>query len=246
MSKFCVVIPTYNEIDNIESIVTRVRTAVPAATVLVVDDNSPDGTGERASQLAERDDNIFILNRAEKQGLGEAYRAGFRWALDNGVDFVAEIDADGSHDPAELPIMFDIAQRTHSDVVLGARWIAGGRVMGWSAIRQLISRCGNIYAQRVLSSSSHDLTAGFRILSRRALKEIDRVHTTSNGYCFQVEVVHKLERAGFPITEHPITFVEREHGVSKMHAGIVWEALYRITVWGIEQRRQKRQGRSGQ
>ncbi len=237
MANFCVVIPTYNEIDNIDSIVDRVRRAVPDATVLVVDDNSPDGTGERASQLAETDNHVFTLHRAEKSGLGDAYRAGFRWALDTDADYVAEIDADGSHDPAELPVMFDLAQRTGSDVVLGSRWIQGGHVVGWSAIRQMISRFGNFYARRVLLSASHDLTAGFRVLSRRALLEIERVHTTSNGYCFQIEVVHKLEKAGFSVTEHPITFVERERGVSKMHSGIVVEALYRITLWGLEQRR---------
>ncbi len=228
-----VIVPTYNELLNIDGILTRIHAAVPDAQVLVVDDDSPDGTGHHVARRSEHDTWIRVVHRTEKSGLGAAYREGFSIALDMGADYVAEIDADGSHNPADLTALFGIAESRSAGLVLGSRWISGGSVQGWSALRRAISRIGNSYSRVALKSRVHDLTAGFRVLSRDALLELDRAHTASNGYCFQVEVTHTLERAGFTIIEHPITFIERAQGVSKMHSGIVGEALIRITAWGI-------------
>lgn len=229
-----VILPTFNELDNIESILDRIHHTVPDAHIVVVDDNSPDGTGIWATERAATDSRITVLSRSQKSGLGAAYRDGFRHALEHGADFVAEIDADGSHDPSELDTMFELAELRSAGLVIGSRWIPGGAVVGWSLVRQAISRAGNAYAKFALRSGVHDMTAGFRVLSRSALEELQRATTASNGYSFQVEVTHKLETAGFTIIEHPILFRERALGVSKMHTGIVVEALYLITRWGCE------------
>jgi len=226
-----VIVPTYNELDSLESIVHRIRAAVPAADLLVVDDASPDGTGVLADRLASVDPAITVLHREGKDGLGRAYLAGFDHALARGYTHIVEIDADGSHDPAELPAMLDLART--ADLVIGSRWVAGGAVRNWPWLRQAISRAGNAYSRAVLRSRIRDITAGYRVFSANALRSLHLDDVSSQGYCFQVELAWRLERAGRTVVEHPITFVERENGQSKMHLGIVLEALLRVTVWGM-------------
>ena len=230
--KTLIIVPTYNEIDGLERIVNRIREAVPAADLLIVDDSSPDGTGALADRLAAGDDAIRVLHRADKDGLGQAYLAGFQVAIDDGYDFVVEMDADGSHDPASLPAMIALAA-DGADLVIGSRWVAGGSVVNWPPLRKAISRTGNWYSRVMLRSRIRDITAGFRVFRAEALKDLDLRAISSQGYCFQVEMAWRLERTGHRIAEHPITFVERETGQSKMHAGIVVEALLRVTAWGI-------------
>ncbi len=226
-----VIVPTYNEIDSLESIVTRLRAAVPGADLLVVDDASPDGTGALADRLASSDTAIRVLHRTAKDGLGRAYLAGFERALHDGFEYIVEIDADGSHDPAELPRMLELAR--HADLVIGSRWVTGGAVRNWPWLRRAISRAGNAYSRAVLRSRIRDITAGYRVFTADALRSLQLDDVSSQGYCFQVELAWRLERAGRTVVEHPITFVERENGRSKMHLGIVVEALFRVTVWGI-------------
>jgi dolichol-phosphate mannosyltransferase len=230
-----VILPTYNEIESLPTLLGRLRQSLPEADVLVVDDSSPDGTGELAERLAAGDPGVSVLHRQAKQGLGLAYIAGFERALSEGYSHVVEIDADGSHDPSELPAMLARA-RAGAALVIGSRWVPGGRVQNWPWIRQGISRTGNSYARFVLRSRVRDLTSGFRVFSAEALRSLDLLSVSSQGYCFQVELAWKLERAGNSVVEHPIVFVEREAGRSKMHLGIVVEALLRVTVWGFTSR----------
>lgn len=232
MVETLIIVPTYNEIDGLERIVTRIRAAVPAADLLIVDDSSPDGTGELADRLASADPAIRVLHRAGKEGLGQAYLAGFEVALSGGYEFVIEMDADGSHDPQSLPAMIALA-RDGADLVIGSRWIEGGSVVNWPALRKAISRAGNWYSGVMLRSRIRDITAGFRVFRASALRDLDLKAISSQGYCFQVEMAWRLERTGHRVAEHPITFVERETGQSKMHTGIVVEALLRVTTWGI-------------
>jgi dolichol-phosphate mannosyltransferase len=232
MRSAIVVMPTYNEIENISTIVGRLRQAVPLAHVLIVDDSSPDGTGERAEELAASDPGVSVLHRRKKEGLGKAYLAGFALALERGYDFIVEIDADGSHDPAELPAMIALAA-AGNDLVIGSRWVEGGAVENWPWFRYSISRAGNGYARAILGSAIRDLTAGYRVFRSQALRELGLDGVSSQGYCFQVEMAWSLERAGYRVIEHPITFVERSTGRSKMHTGIVAEALFRVTGWGL-------------
>ncbi|MFM6968622.1 MAG: polyprenol monophosphomannose synthase [Microbacteriaceae bacterium] len=232
MTKALVVIPTYNERENLESIVSRLR-AQSTVDILIVDDNSPDGTGGLADSLAATVDGVNAVNRPHKQGLGPAYIAGFEWAFERGYELVAEMDADGSHDPAVVPVLIEIAATTGAELVIGSRWVRGGRIEGWSRIREAISRTGNTYARFALGSRVHDLTAGFRVIRTDTLRALDLSSISSSGYCFQIEVAHRIEQSGGTIIEHPITFREREAGVSKMNVGIVVEALARITGWGI-------------
>ncbi|MBG6107919.1 polyprenol monophosphomannose synthase [Frigoribacterium sp. CG_9.8] len=232
MAEALIILPTYNEIESLEMILGRIRQSVPQADVLVVDDSSPDGTGRLADQLAATDPGLSVLHRAEKDGLGRAYLAGFAHALDNGYLYVIEMDADGSHDPSVLPAMLSLAAGD-ADLVIGSRWVSGGSVRNWPWIRQVISRAGNVYCRIVLRSNIHDITAGFRVYRADALRWLDLSAVSSQGYCFQVELAWRLERAGKIVVEHPIVFIERAAGRSKMHAGIVLEALLRVTLWGI-------------
>lgn len=232
MADTLIIVPTYNEIEGLQRIATRIRRTVPDADLLIVDDSSPDGTGDLADRLAERDPGIAVLHRAGKDGLGQAYLAGFEVALRGGYDFVVEMDADGSHDPESLPAMIALA-RGGADLVIGSRWVEGGSVVNWPAVRKLISRVGNWYSGVMLRSSIRDITAGFRVLRAAALRDLDLHAISSQGYCFQVEMAWRLERTGHRVAEHPITFREREVGQSKMHTGIVVEALLRVTAWGI-------------
>jgi dolichol-phosphate mannosyltransferase len=234
-----VIVPTYNEIGNLAAVLGRLRQAVPAADVLVVDDASPDGTGALADTLAAEDPGVSVWHRSVKEGLGRAYVGSFERALAAGYSFIVEMDADGSHDPAELPAML-AAAASGADLVLGSRWVPGGAVRNWPWIRQAISRAGNAYARIVLGSDVHDLTSGFRVFRATALRAVDLSTVSSQGYCFQVELAWRLERQGAQIVEHPITFVERAVGRSKMHAGIVAEALLRVTGWGLMKRRRFR------
>lgn len=233
-----VIVPTYNEAASLATIVGRLRQFVPSADILVVDDASPDGTGEIAEELAAGDPAITVLHRPRKDGLGLAYLAGFRRGLDAGYRFLVEIDADGSHDPADLVAMLALAAED-ADLVLGSRWVSGGAVVNWPWPRRAISRVGNAYARRMLGSAVRDLTSGFRVFRASALRGVELGSVASQGYCFQIELAWTLERAGLAVVEHPITFVERAAGRSKMHLGIVLEALARVTVWGLGRRRRR-------
>ena len=232
VSEVLVVVPTYNEADSLPGLIGRLRQSVPQADVLIVDDSSPDGTGDLADRLALEDGAVTVLHRSKKEGLGRAYLAGFQHGLDNGYHYLVEIDADGSHDPAELPTMLELAENG-ADLVIGSRWVAGGAVPNWPWPRRAISRLGNSYARVMLRSQLRDLTAGFRVFRAEALRSIDLASVSSQGYCFQVELAWNLERSGRTVIEHPITFIERTVGRSKMHLGIVVEALLRVTVWGV-------------
>lgn len=235
MADVLVVLPTYNEVDNLAVILGRLRQSVPQADVLVVDDSSPDGTGQLADALAAADPGVTVLHRPVRTGLGPAYLAGFGRALERGYTFIAQIDADGSHDPAELPRMLAIAAGG-GDLVLGSRWVPGGSVRNWPWIRRAISRAGNSYARTMLGSRVRDLTSGFRVIRADALATLDLASVASQGYCFQVELAWRLESAGHDVIEHPILFVERAVGRSKMHLGIALEALCRVTAWGVRRR----------
>jgi dolichol-phosphate mannosyltransferase len=227
-----IVVPTYNERESLSGVVSRIRAAMPDADVLVVDDASPDGTGAIADALAKNDSAISVLHRAGKDGLGKAYLAGFERAFTGNYSYVAEIDADGSHDPAELPAMLALAV-AGADLVIGSRWVPGGSVLNWPRSRQAISRVGNWYSRVMLRSQIRDITAGFRVFRTAVLERLELDDVASQGYCFQVEMAWRLERAGGRVVEHPITFVERARGRSKMHLGIVVEALLRVTGWGL-------------
>jgi apolipoprotein N-acyltransferase len=234
VGRVLVVVPTYNEADNIAEIVGRVRRAVPAVDVLVADDNSPDGTGAVADELAGADERVHVLHRAGKQGLGAAYVAGFGWAREHGYDAVVEMDADGSHAPEELARLLDAAR--DADVVLGSRWVAGGRVVDWPLRRLLLSRGGNLYTRLALGMPLRDATGGYRVYRMAVLDKIDIESVASQGYCFQVDLAWRAYRNGFRVVEVPITFAERQRGTSKMSSAVVREALWRVTVWGTRAR----------
>jgi dolichol-phosphate mannosyltransferase len=229
-----VIIPTYNERENLELIISRVRAAVPGAAVLVVDDGSPDGTGELADDLARGDERIRVLHRAAKSGLGSAYLAGFAWALQRDFGVLVEMDADGSHDPAELPAL--LAALADADLVLGSRWVPGGTVANWPRSRQILSRGGNAYARLMLGIEARDLTGGYRAYRADTLRAIDLETVESQGYCFQVDLARRAFRAGLTVAEVPITFTERTRGASKMSRAIIVEALWRVTRWGLAAR----------
>jgi dolichol-phosphate mannosyltransferase len=236
VGRVLVVIPTYNEADNIRSITERVRRAVPSVDILVADDNSPDGTGRIADELTDADDHIFVLHRAGKEGLGAAYKAGFAWAKNKGYDAVVEMDADGSHAPEELPLLLD--QLRDHDAVLGTRYIAGGSVHNWPMRRLLLSRGGNIYIRMALGMPFRDATGGYRAYRMPILDAINVDTVASTGYSFQVELAWRAYRQGYRVTEVPITFTEREHGVSKMSGNIFKEQLLRVTTWGLQARKE--------
>jgi dolichol-phosphate mannosyltransferase len=230
-----VIVPTFNEILNLELILNRIRAAAPEADILIVDDASPDGTGALADQVAAELNGVSVLHRPAKNGLGVAYLAGFERGLSDGYSYIVEIDADGSHDPAELPQMIEQA-RAGADLVIGSRRVPGGAVANWPWFRRAISGAANGYARFILRSKIRDLTAGYRVFRAAALRSLDLRNVSSQGYCFQIELAWRLERAGATIVEHPITFVERENGHSKMRFAIVVEALWRVTAWGFKRR----------
>jgi dolichol-phosphate mannosyltransferase len=223
------ILPTYNEAENIEAFVEAARAKLPAsAEVLVVDDSSPDGTGAIAERLAERHQNVSVLHRQVKEGLGPAYIAGFRRALAGGAGLVLEMDSDFSHDPAYLPRLLEAAGR--ADVVLGSRYVAGGGVSDWGPLRRAISRGGSAYARLILGVDVADLTGGFKCFRREVLEAIDLDSIQARGYAFQVEMTYRAIRAGFRVVEVPIVFRDRRVGASKMDRSIVAEALWRVPL----------------
>jgi dolichol-phosphate mannosyltransferase len=234
LGRVLVVIPTYNEAANLERVVGRLRAAVPEADALVVDDGSPDGTGDLADRLAAADPSIHVMHRPEKAGLGAAYVAGFRWAAAAGYDVAVEMDADGSHAPEELPRL--LAALRGADLVIGSRWVPGGEVRNWPLSRELLSRGASLYSRVLLRYPVRDTTAGYRAYRRAVLDELELDEVASQGYCFQIDLGWKTWRAGFRVVEVPITFTEREVGQSKMSRSIVTEALWRVAVWGLTSR----------
>lgn len=235
LGRVVMVVPTFNEADNLTWLIGRLRAAEPSVDVLVVDDNSPDGTGSLADELAAADPAVHVLHRAAKGGLGAAYLAGFAWALDAGYDVVGEMDADGSHQPEQLHRLLEAL--LEADLVIGSRWIPGGSVVNWPVRREMLSRGGNLYVRLLLGIAVRDATAGFRVFRRSALEKIDLPSVQSTGYVFQTDLVTRCLRAGLTVREVPIEFVERERGDSKMSGSVATESLRRITRWGLRERR---------
>lgn len=226
-----VIVPTYNEIDNLLTAVSGARVALPHADVLVVDDASPDGTGLLADEIAATDPQVHVLHRPGKQGLGAAYKDAFGWALRHGYDVVAQMDADGSHDPRDLPRL--VTQLSDTDLALGSRWVDGGQVVDWPAWRRALSCGGNLYTRLALRLPVRDATGGFRAFRAEVLRTLSLEGVSSAGYCFQVDLAFRTVRAGFRVREVPITFRERTRGQSKMSASIVAEALANVTWWAV-------------
>jgi dolichol-phosphate mannosyltransferase len=229
-----IVMPTYNERQNLEIIVGRIREATPDADLLVVDDNSPDGTGDLADKLAEKDPHVQVMHRTEKAGLGRAYVAGFSWALDRGYDLIVEMDADGSHRPEDLPKL--LATADEADAVIGSRYVPGGTVVNWPKSREFLSKGANLYNRIMLGVQVRDATGGFRVYRAATLRRIDLSGIESAGYCFQIDMTLRVLQAGMTIIEVPITFVERERGASKMSRTVILEAFTRVAKWGISAR----------
>ncbi|WP_454116618.1 polyprenol monophosphomannose synthase [Microbacterium aurum] len=231
-----VIIPTYNESENIRPIIGRVLAAAPEVSVLVVDDGSPDGTGRIADELAEADARIHVLHRTGKGGLGAAYLAGFDWAGAHDFEYVVELDADGSHPPEVLPRMLAVMTEGAGAVggVIGSRWVDGGGVVNWPLTRQLISRGGSTYARIMLGVPVKDVTAGYRVYPTALLATLGLDSLESKGYCFQIDLTRRVAATGKRLVEVPIEFRERERGESKMSGAIVVEAMGRVTVWGFQ------------
>jgi dolichol-phosphate mannosyltransferase len=227
-----VIIPTYNEAQNIERILRRIAESLPEAGVLVVDDGSPDGTGDLVKAMAPEFPDVHLLARSGKAGLGSAYRAGFAWGLAEGYDALIEMDADFSHDPAALPGLLAPLKEGY-DVAIGSRYVEGGRVPNWARHRHLLSKAGNRYASQVLSLDVADSTAGFRAYSADLMRQLDLTRIRAEGYGFQIEMTYRAKQAGAAIVEVPITFVDRAAGESKMSSRIVVEALALVTWWGL-------------
>ncbi|HYH34236.1 MAG TPA: polyprenol monophosphomannose synthase [Nocardioides sp.] len=235
--RVCMVVPTYNEVDNLRGVVRRLRTLHPDVHVLVVDDSSPDGTGGLAEELAATDAGVRVVHRAAKGGLGAAYLAGFRVALDLGYDVIGEMDADGSHQPEQLHRLLEALP--YADLVIGSRWVPGGSVVNWPLPRQALSRGGNLYVRLLLGIDVRDATAGYRLYWRETLEKIELETVRSTGYVFQTDLAARVLRAGMVVREVPIEFVERVRGESKMTSGVAVESLRRITVWGLAERLQQ-------
>lgn len=231
LNSYLVIMPTFNELANLEHSVTELFKYNPAVNLLIVDDSSPDGTGSLADRLASEDKRIQVLHRKEKTGLGPAYLAGFDFAFAKKYEFVIEMDADGSHRAIDLPKL--IAESASADLVIGSRWIDGGAVLNWPAHRRAISKLGNFYTRLMLRTKVRDMTAGFRIYRTALLKQLDLKTVASHGYSFQVEMAWRATQRKARVVEVPITFIEREQGVSKMTGAIVVEALWLVTKWGI-------------
>ena len=240
LGRVVMVVPTYDEADNLAWIVRRLREAQPDVHVLVVDDNSPDGTGKIADELAASDDSVQVLHRTEKGGLGAAYKHGFSVALDHGYDVIGEMDADGSHQPEQLHLLLDALR--DADLVIGSRWIPGGSVVNWPFRRELLSRGGNLYVRLLLGVSVRDATAGYRLFRRSALEAIDLASVESTGYVFQTDMVTRCLRIGLRVREVPIEFIERVRGDSKMSGQVAAESLRRVTTWGLRERREQLTG----
>jgi dolichol-phosphate mannosyltransferase len=234
VGRVLVIIPTYNEAENVQIIVDRVRTAVPAVDVLIADDNSPDGTGAIADEISAADSQVHVMHRAGKQGLGMAYLAGFAWARERSYDAVVEMDADGSHAPEQLPDLLNAL--TEADLVIGSRWVKGGTVVNWPLHRLILSRGANLYTRMAMGMPIKDATGGYRAYRMTALDKMDVDTVASQGYCFQIDLAWRAHRNGFRVAEVPIRFAERERGASKMSSSIVREALWLVTMWGTKAR----------
>lgn len=230
-----VIIPTYNELENLPLIVDRVRSATPDVDVLIVDDNSPDGTGDRADKLAAADDHIHVLHREGKEGLCAAYMAGFSWGLEHDYEVLCEMDADGSHAPEQLHLLLnEIANG--ADMVIGSRYIPGGKVVNWPKNRWALSKGGNVYISLALGSGLSDMTAGYRAFRREVLEALPLDDLSNAGYIFQVEIAYRAVEMGFDVREVPITFTEREIGESKLDGSFVKDSLLQVTKWGVKHR----------
>jgi dolichol-phosphate mannosyltransferase len=229
MNKALVIIPTYNESENVKPISEAVLAAAPEVNLLFVDDNSPDGTGRLIDTLIENDERIYVLHRKEKDGLGRAYIAGFKWALERDYQYIMEMDADFSHNPSDIPKMLETAQ--HVDLAIGSRYIGGIRVINWPLHRLILSRGAGLYVKLITGMPFSDPTGGFKCFTRKVLETIDLDQVKSNGYSFQIELNHKAWMKGFKIEETPIVFEERREGESKMSGGIIGEAL--TEVWRL-------------
>ncbi len=232
--KTLIIIPTYNELESLPRQIAGVREHSPDVDILVVDDGSPDGTGEWADSVAKNDKHVNVLHRESKQGLGAAYLAGFAWGFDHDYEILVEMDADGSHQAKQLPDL--LAKTGESDLVVGARWVPGGSVVNWPTSRKLLSVGANTYVRMALGIKVKDATAGFRAYHAATLRQLDLESVASQGYCFQVDMTWRAVRAGASVAEVPIEFVERTHGVSKMSTDIVREAFWKVTVWGVAHR----------
>ena len=233
-----VVIPTYDERAALPGTLERLRRAVPAAHVLVVDDASPDGTGEWAQEVSRTDPAVHVLHRPGKQGLGPAYLAGFAWGLEQGYEQLVEMDADASHRPEQLPSLLEGVRRG-ADLAIGSRWVPGGAVHDWPAHRRLLSRGANLYVRALMGLGVADATAGFRVFRAELLERLMEGEIASQGYCFQVDMTRRARDLGAVIAEVPIDFDERTEGASKMSSSIVREALVRVTLWGLARRAQR-------
>ena len=237
LGRVVMVVPTYNEADNLGWLVGRLRAAEPEVDVLVVDDNSPDGTGAMADELASADPAVHVLHRPGKGGLGAAYLAGFAWAIEAGYDVIGEMDADGSHQPEQLHRLLEAL--LEADLVIGSRWVPGGSVVNWPLRREALSRGGNLYVRLLLGIAIRDATAGFRVFRRTALEKIDLASVESTGFVFQTDLVTRCLRAGLTVREVPIEFIERVRGDSKMSGAVATESLRRITRWGLRERKEQ-------
>jgi len=237
LGRVVMVVPTYDEALNIEWIVGRLRTAQPEVDVMIVDDNSPDGTGDLADRLAAADPRVTVVHRTEKAGLGAAYLHGFREALAAGYDVIGEMDADGSHQPEQLHLL--LSALADADLVIGSRWVPGGSVVNWPRSRELLSRGGNLYVRMLLGSRVRDATAGYRVFRRTTLEKVDLDSVESTGYVFQADLAWRTLKAGLRIVEVPIEFVERVRGDSKMSGDVAFESIKRITRWGLRERRRQ-------
>ncbi len=241
MSTYLICIPTYNEAENIRGVIERtLATGIPGLSILVIDDGSPDGTANIVEAMAQglANSRIHLLKRSSKSGLGPAYLAAFAWALEHSFDYVVEMDADGSHQPEELGRLLDASR--DADLVLGTRWMAGGKVENWPFYRRAISRIGTWYAEMALKVPYKDLTGGYRVLSKNLLETLDLRSIQTLGYGFQIEIAMRAFDAGLKVAEVPITFIERTQGRSKMSKRIVFEALERTTIWGFQRRINRR------
>lgn len=242
LAETLVLVPTYNERDSLPLLHKRLRAACPGVGILVIDDNSPDGTGRVADGLADEDPLTWVLHREGKGGLGTAYLQGMEWAVRMGARVVVQMDADGSHQPEQLPVLLD-ALRRDADVVLGSRYVVGGSTIGWPWYRSVLSRVGNWYARTILRLPVRDATAGFRVFNHRALGSLPFESIRSQGYCFLIEVTLLALRSGLNVVEVPVTFVERKLGASKMSWAVGLETLRRVTSWGLQGRRAPRAAR---
>jgi dolichol-phosphate mannosyltransferase len=233
--KRLVIVPTYNELANAPILIERIIKHIPDAHILIIDDGSPDKTGEKIKEMQKRHLGLFLLERASKSGLGSAYRTGFAWGLERGYEELIEMDADLSHRVRDLKKMIEAKElQPNTDLVIGSRWMAGGKTENWSKSRELLSRAANLYVRAMLGMGIKDSTAGFRIYSSSILKKLNLEAIKSEGYSFQIEMTRAVHKLGGKIIEVPITFRERENGVSKMSKNIVREAMLLVTIWGLK------------